>query len=117
MRFGRPGGNTSTTTPARPPLVRVVLNQPSMKGILFKSLIRLKGKDEYKGLSIQNEVTKIEMPAHKLAVERAKAIRTDTGFKTRVTVGRGPITLKVLFNGKWMSENEFLEKHGKNDDD
>ena len=121
MRFGRPAGNASTTASttasARPPLVRVVLNQPSMKGILFKSLIRLKNKEEYKGLSIQNEVAKIEMPAHKLAVQRAIAIRNDTGNKVRVTVGRGGITLKVLFEGKWISEKEFHEKQDKKDTD
>ena len=115
MRFGKTGGNDSTAAPTRPPLVRVVLDQASMKGILFKNLIRLKNNEEFKGLSIQNEVAKIEMPAHKLAVERAIAIRTDTGCKTRVTAGRGGITLKVLFEGKWVSEKEFYEKHDKKD--
>ena len=117
VRFGRPGGKmastSSTTAPTRPPPIRIILRQPSMKGPLFKSLIRLKGKDEFKGLSIMNEITRAEMPAHKRAVERAQSIRSDTDCKVRVVMGKGPIALKVLFNGEWMTEDEFYEKKDK----
>lgn len=120
VRFGRPGGTTastsSTSAPTRPPPIRIILRQPSMKGPLFKSLIRLKGKDEFKGLSIMNEITKAEMPAHKRAVERAQTIRRDTDCRVRVTMGKGPIALKVLFKGEWMLEDKFYKKLDKKEE-
>ena len=110
MRFGKPGTTAGASArPPRPALVRVVLASPVMKGPLFKSLIKLKGKDEYKGLSIQNEVPRFQMGEHKAAVERAKSIRTDTGCRTRIKFGKGPVTLTIQYNGKWMDEEEFSE--------
>ena len=109
MRFTLQGAQEGTKR--GPPLVRVVLSQPSQKGALFRSLVKLKGKAQFKGLSIQNEIAKIEMPQHKIVSARARKIREDSGCRTRVTTGRGPIAIKVLFEGTWMSEKEFHEKN------
>ena len=88
----------------------MVLEQPYMKGILFKSVIKLKGKEDYRGLSIQNEVPRSQQAEHKEAVERAKSIRTDTGCRTRIKFSNGPVTLTVHYNGERMSEEKFQEK-------
>lgn len=112
IRFGKRGeaAASAAARPSRPALVRVVLAEPYMKGPLFKSLINLKGKDEYRGLSIQNEVPRSQMEEHKAAVERAKSIRIDTNCRTRIKFSKGPVTLQILYDGKWMNEDEFSEK-------
>ena len=121
MRFGGgkaqagPDGASATAGPARPPPVRVVLVDPSMKGPLFKGLSNLRGKEEYRKVSIQNEIPRSMMPEHKEMSERARSIRTDTGCKTRITFGKGPLILKVFYEGKLRTEEEFSKmwKDGK----
>lgn len=112
IRFGKRGDAAASAAARapRPGIVRVILAQPSMKGPLFKSVIKLKGKEEYRGLSIQNEVPKSQMGEHKEAVERAKSIRIDTGCRTRIKFNRGPVTLTVHYNGEWLTEEKFSEK-------
>ena len=110
-------GAATSARPRRPPLVRVVLADQNMKGTLFKGLNKLKGNETYKDVSIQNEIPKSLMDTHKQMVERAKMIRTDTGYRTRIAFGKEPLTLKVFYEGKFRPEAEFnkmyFEKEGK----
>ena len=114
MRFGKSaeaGTGEAGTGEAggRPRPVRIVLASPSMKTPIFKGLIKLKGKQEYRRVSVQNEIPSILMPRHKILTERAKSIRADTGCRTRIEFGKGPLVLKVLYEGQYRPEEEFTE--------
>ena len=109
MRFGKPAEAATGEAGGRTRPVRIVLASPSMKTPIFKGLIKLKGKQEYRRVSVQNEIPSILMPRHKILTERAKSIRADTGCRTRIEFGKGPLVLKVLYEGQYRPEEEFTE--------
>ena len=86
------------SNPAHPPVVLVKLKSPAMKGLIFKSIQKLRDTD-FKGIQIKNQypaaLSQEVFDAEKKAYEiREEGRKTGSPVKTRVEIVRGKVYIK-----------------------